>query len=115
MNGNFALKVALPGHDAYTEDDSQPNAFSFSSNWNDLVKPNAIGIVGVSSDTTPYTVVFPALPYIPFCEIHGLVGTTFWDDREPRNFNKVWTIASNYFQVIRHPSVRWAYVVFKHQ
>lgn len=113
-NGNFAVKVALPGFDAYEDDDSLPNRFSYSSNWNDLIKPHAVGIISTGAQAI-IPVNYPSIGTIPFVEVHGLVGTTFWDDRDPATGSKVYEITATQLRIMRNASVRFAYVVFDHR
>ena len=93
----YGMRVALPGHDALTED-SNLGSFSFDSNWNDIVQVAQFGTFtgpswhqdsqGTIVFDGPRTVAFTDLGYIPYVEARALVGSAIYDDYVP------WSTAS---------------------
>lgn len=76
LNGTMGLKVSRPGFDALTDDDSDPNKFSFNSQWSNIVPVHQVGIVGpypYTVETTgsvepPWVDVGHNLAFIPYIE-----------------------------------------------
>lgn len=114
----YGLKCSLPGFNALTDDDGDPSKFSFNSEWTDIVKPHAIGIVPFPSFDTP--VYFPALPYRPFYEIRKMVGNVVYDDHAyildgNRRIGIQTDITTNTLRLIHPPGNSVLYVIYKEQ
>lgn len=77
LDGSMGLDVALPNHDALTEDRNDATRFSYSSDWTDIVKYAAFGKVsipavvpGTNNYATIHEVVaIPNYGYIPHFEM----------------------------------------------
>lgn len=95
LNGTMGLKVSRPGFDALTDDDSDPNKFSFNSQWTNIVPVHQVGIVGPNpvtfENSAPYSDwvnVAHNLGYIPFIDARAFypqgyqtsAGDVIWDD-----------------------------------
>lgn len=84
LDGSFGMDVSLPGYDALVSDRSDVNKFSFSSDWNDIVKLTSAGIISIpvaGPGTPPYAIApFPDLGYIPHVEVRDIQGSRVYDD-----------------------------------
>jgi hypothetical protein len=91
LDGSFGLDVSLAGTDALTGDRNDVNTFSFSSDWQDIVKYSAFGKVyvdvtspGIPSDpyaATHLRVAIPNYGYVPHFETRGWDGANrVYDD-----------------------------------
>ena len=71
-DGSFGLDVALPGYDAFTDDRSDVNKFSFSTDWDDLVKLSQVGKLYVPFNSgAAFSLLYEQVPipnfgYIPY-------------------------------------------------
>lgn len=84
-DGNFGLRVSLPGVDALLGDSSL-GGFSFDDEWSDIVKVGLTGIATIpgggfsAAHPPPITAVAHGLGYVPFIEVRLLQGSVIWDD-----------------------------------
>lgn len=97
-DGSFGLDVALPGYDALTDDRSDVNKFSFSSDWQDVVKVSQFGKLQIgiyqNNPSDPYAgaherVAIPNFGYIPHFETRG------WDGGN-RVYDDTWAASDTY-------------------
>lgn len=73
--GVFGMKTSLPGYNALTDDDSDPNKFSFNSQWPDLVRTHLVGIA-----TSTVSFGYPYLGYVPFAQVKHIRDGWIRDD-----------------------------------
>jgi hypothetical protein len=75
-SARYGLQCALEGFDVITDDENDPEKFSFNSEWDGLFKIHAVGFMTANS-----SVAYPALGYTPFVDVRTYSAGNLLDDR----------------------------------